>query len=49
MQTITRHFINGDFVLSHGTTVVEVRNPTNNDLIGGATMGDAIDAERAIA
>jgi len=49
MQTITKHFINGDFVESHGTAVVEVRNPTNNELIGRVTMGDAIDAERAIA
>lgn len=49
MQTITKHFINGDFVESHGTAVVEVRNPTNNEPIGRVTMGDAIDAERAIA
>jgi aldehyde dehydrogenase (NAD+) len=49
MRTITKHFINGDFVKSHGSAVVEVRNPTNNELIGGVRMGDAIDAERAIA
>lgn len=49
MQTITKHFINGDFVESHGTAVVEVRNPTNNEPIGRVTMGDAIGAERAIA
>ena len=49
MQTITKHFINGEFVESHGTAVVEVHNPTNNDLIGRVTMGDAVDAERAIA
>jgi len=49
MRTITKHFINGDFVESHGTAVAEVRNPTNNELIGRVTMGDTIDAERAIA
>jgi aldehyde dehydrogenase (NAD+) len=49
MQTVTKHFIDGGFVDSHGTEVVEVRNPTNNQLIGRVTMGDAVDAERAIA
>jgi aldehyde dehydrogenase (NAD+) len=49
MQTITKHLINGEFVESHGAAVVEVRNPTNNELIGRVTMGDAVDAERAIA
>ena len=49
MQTITQHFINGELVESHGKDVVEVRNPTNNELIGRVTMGDSVDAERAIA
>ncbi|MBI1285580.1 MAG: aldehyde dehydrogenase family protein [Thiobacillus sp.] len=49
MKIITKHFINGAFVASHGADVVEVRNPTNNALIGRVTMGDAVDAERAIA
>jgi len=49
MRTIAKHFINGDFVESHGTAVAEVRNPTTNELIGRVTMGDAVDAERAIA
>jgi len=49
MRTITKHFINGEFVESHGRDVVEVRNPKNNELIGRVTMGDAVDAERAIA
>jgi aldehyde dehydrogenase (NAD+) len=49
MRTISKHFINGDFVESHGRDVVEVRDPKNNELIGRVTMGDAVDAERAIA
>ncbi|HUN94993.1 MAG TPA: aldehyde dehydrogenase family protein, partial [Bradyrhizobium sp.] len=49
MQTITQHFINGVFAESHGRDVVEVRNPANDELIGRVTMGDAVDAERAIA
>lgn len=49
MRIITRHFINGELVESHGVEVVEVRDPKNNELIGRVTMGDATDAERAIA
>jgi aldehyde dehydrogenase (NAD+) len=49
MQIITQHFINGKFAESHGTEVVDVKNPTTNKLIGRVTMGDAVDAERAIA
>src|SRR5262245_23304736 len=49
MQTVTQHFINGELVESHGRDVVEVLNPTNNEPIGRVTMGDAVDAERAIA
>ena len=49
VQTITKHFINGEFIDSHGTDVIEVRDPKNNELIGRVTMGDAVDAERAIA
>ena len=49
VQTITKHFINGEFIDSHGTDVIEVRDPKNNELIGRVTMGDTVDAERAIA
>ncbi|MCE9576571.1 MAG: aldehyde dehydrogenase family protein [Deltaproteobacteria bacterium] len=49
MQSLTKHFINGEFVDSHGTELVEIRDPKNNELIGRAIMGDAVDAERAIA
>ncbi|MDB5527291.1 MAG: aldehyde dehydrogenase family protein [Devosia sp.] len=49
MQIITRHFINGEFVQSHGSIVAEVRNPFNNVIIGRVTLGDTVDAERAVA
>ena len=49
MQTITKHLIGGRLVDSHGGEIVEVRNPADNRLIGRVTMGDAVDAERAIA
>ncbi|MFL6193094.1 MAG: aldehyde dehydrogenase family protein [Thermoanaerobaculia bacterium] len=49
MRTISKHFINGAFVDSHGTELVDIRDPKNNELIGRAIMGDAVDAQRAIA
>jgi aldehyde dehydrogenase (NAD+) len=49
MKTIDKHLIGGSFVESHGRDTVEVRNPTSNVVIGRVTMGDAVDAERAIA
>jgi len=49
MQTIAKHFIHGELVASHGTEVAEVRNPSNNEPLGRVIMGDAVDAERAIA
>lgn len=49
MQIIRKHFIDGEFVESHGTEVALVRDPKNNEMIGRVTMGDAHDAARAIA
>ncbi|MEJ1962963.1 MAG: aldehyde dehydrogenase family protein [Gammaproteobacteria bacterium] len=49
MHILTEHFINGEFVESLGTDVVAVHNPANGELIGSVTMGNALDAERAIA
>lgn len=44
-----RHFIDGALVASHGTEVVDVHDPNDGALIGRVTMGDDVDAERAIA
>lgn len=48
VRIASQHFIGGQFVNSHGQEVVNVFNPANGDLIGRTTLGDAVDAERAI-
>jgi len=42
-------YINERFVSLHGTQVIDLVNPTNNDVIGKVTMADAIDTRHAIA
>lgn len=49
MKIIDSHFIGGEFVASHGRESIDVRNPASNEIIGRVTMGDAVDAQRAIA
>jgi aldehyde dehydrogenase (NAD+) len=49
MKTITKHYIDGAFVESHGREVMDLASPTNGKLIGRVTLGDEEDAKRAIA
>ena len=49
MQTITKHYIDGTFVESHGREVMDIINPTNRKVIAHATLADDEDARRAIA
>ena len=42
-------YINGQFVPLHGKQVIDLVNPTNNQVIGKVTMADEIDARRAVA
>ena len=49
MNTITKHYIDGAFVESHGREVMEIINPTNRTVIAQVTLGDEHDARRAIA
>lgn len=48
MKTVTKQYIGGAFVDTRGTRVVDVHNPVTGELIGQTTLGDAVDAERAI-
>jgi aldehyde dehydrogenase (NAD+) len=48
VKTITKHFINGDFVDSLGTETMDLINPANGQVIGRVTLGNAEDARRAI-
>src|ERR1700688_1551401 len=49
MKTFNTAFINGELVTPHGTTVVDLINPTNNEVIGKVTMCDEVDTRNAIA
>ena len=49
MKTITKHYIDGAFVESHGREVMDSINPSNGKVIGRVMLGDEEDARRAIA
>src|SRR5579862_5273209 len=49
MNTITRHYIDGAFVESHGTEVMDIIKPTNGRVIGRVTLADEEDTKHAIA
>jgi aldehyde dehydrogenase (NAD+) len=49
IKTITTHYIDGAFVTSHGSEVMDIIKPTNGKLIGRVTLGDEEDTRRAIA
>jgi acyl-CoA reductase-like NAD-dependent aldehyde dehydrogenase len=49
MKTITKHYIDGAFVESHGRKAMESINPTTLQVLGSVMLGDEEDARRAIA
>src|SRR5258706_16277049 len=49
VRAFDRAYINGQFVIPHGTQVIDLVNPTNNRVIGKVTMADEIDTRHAIA
>src|ERR1700719_4290275 len=49
MNTITKQYIDGAFVESHGTEVMDIIKPTNGRVIGHVTLADEEDTRRAIA
>src|SRR5580698_460372 len=49
METITKQYIDGEFVESHGREVMDIVNPTNGRVIAQANLADEEDARRAIA
>jgi aldehyde dehydrogenase (NAD+) len=49
IKTITTHYIDGEFVESHGKEVMDIICPTDGQLIGRVTLGDEEDTRRAIA
>jgi aldehyde dehydrogenase (NAD+) len=49
VKAITKHYIDGAFVESHGRKVMQSINPTNQRVLGSVLLGDEEDARRAIA
>lgn len=49
MKIIDKIYINGEFVIPHGTEVSGLINPSVNQVIGHVTLGDEIDTRKAIA
>lgn len=49
MKLINEIYINGEFVKPNGTETFDLINPSNQELLGKVTLGDATDTQRAIA
>ena len=49
MNTITKHYIDGAFVETHGREVMDIIKPTNGKVISRVTLADEEDTQRAIA
>lgn len=49
IKTITTHYIDGEFVQSHGQEVMDVIRPTDATVIARVTLADEEDTRRAIA
>ena len=49
MNIITKHYIDGAFVESHGREVMDIIKPTNDKVIGRVTFADEDDTRHAIA
>jgi acyl-CoA reductase-like NAD-dependent aldehyde dehydrogenase len=49
MKAINKIYINGEFVTPHGTTPFDLINPTSNQKIGEAILGDEVDTQNVIA
>jgi aldehyde dehydrogenase (NAD+) len=49
MQRIEHIYINGEFVTPHGDEWFDLHNPSTEEVIGQVRLGDAQDAQRAIA
>src|SRR6201998_4940654 len=48
VRAFNRAYINGQFVIPHGTQVVDLVNPTDNKVIGKMTLADEIHTRKAI-
>jgi aldehyde dehydrogenase (NAD+) len=49
IKTMTKHYIDGEFVDSHGREVMDIVNPSSGEVIARVTLADDEDLPRAIA
>src|ERR1700740_351285 len=49
VRLFNQAYINGQFVTPHGRQVIDLINPTNNEVIGKVTLADEIDTRKAIS
>src|SRR5258708_6097973 len=49
MKTITKHYIDGGLVESHGSEVMDIIKPTNGQVIARVTLADEEDTRHGIA
>jgi aldehyde dehydrogenase (NAD+) len=49
MKIVNQVYINGEFVTPHGTEILDLINPSNNQKIGEVTLADETDTKKAIA
>jgi aldehyde dehydrogenase (NAD+) len=49
VRNLKTHYVDGEFVDSHGREVMDIISPTSGKLIGRVTLGDEEDTRRAIA
>jgi aldehyde dehydrogenase (NAD+) len=49
VKTLTTHYIDGAFVDSHGSEIMDIISPVTAKVIGRVTLGDEEDTRRAIA
>src|ERR1700745_732257 len=49
MKMLTTHYIDGEFVSSHGREVMDIIRPTDRQVLARLTLADEEDTRRAIA
>jgi aldehyde dehydrogenase (NAD+) len=48
MRTISKIYVDGEFVTPHGTATLDLISPTTNEKMAVVTLGDEIDTMVAI-
>jgi aldehyde dehydrogenase (NAD+) len=49
MKTINKIYVNGEFIIPHGTEVLDLISPTTGQKIAEVTLGNEVDTQKAVA